>query len=181
MNAIMHALEPLGVRELDMPATSDRIWRAIRDAKAAMTVPRSCGPAPTTARRCATGARCGSSVKARSRMSPRIRPRAPWWMNTSPGTTGTSIRRGRTSLLDARTALPWGYVVPKSADDLVGMGRCFSATTFLSAGNITHTPAYGHLIALGVLGAVQQRNASPEQIANAEAYRAAHRRAPGGS
>ena len=35
MNAIMHALEPLGVRELDMPATSDRIWRAIRDAKAA--------------------------------------------------------------------------------------------------------------------------------------------------
>jgi carbon-monoxide dehydrogenase large subunit len=35
MNAIMHALEPLGVRELDMPATADRIWRAIRDAKAA--------------------------------------------------------------------------------------------------------------------------------------------------
>ena len=35
MIAIMHALEPLGVRELDMPATSDRVWRAIRDAKAA--------------------------------------------------------------------------------------------------------------------------------------------------
>ena len=34
MNAIMHALGPLGVRELDMPATSDRIWCAIRDAKA---------------------------------------------------------------------------------------------------------------------------------------------------
>jgi hypothetical protein len=31
----MHALEPLGVRELDMPATSDRIWRAIQNAKAA--------------------------------------------------------------------------------------------------------------------------------------------------
>jgi len=29
------ALIRLGVRELDMPATSDRIWRAIRDAKAA--------------------------------------------------------------------------------------------------------------------------------------------------
>ena len=29
------------------------------------------------------------------------------------------------------------------------------ATTFLSAGNITHTPAYGHLIALGVLTAVR--------------------------
>ena len=33
MNAIMHALEPLGVRELDMPATSERIWHAIRAAK----------------------------------------------------------------------------------------------------------------------------------------------------
>ena len=47
------------------------------------------------------------------------------------------------------------------------MGRCFSATTFLSAGNITHTPAYGNLIALGILDAVQQRNVSPEQIAAA--------------
>ena len=52
------------------------------------------------------------------------------------------------------------------------MGRCFSATTFLSAGNITHTPAYGHLIALGILHAVGLRNVSPQQIANAEAYRA---------
>ncbi len=67
--------------------------------------------------------------------------------------------------------LPWGYVLPNSADDLVGMGRCFAATTFLSAGNITHTPAYGHLIALGVLGELQQQNASAEQIAHAEAYR----------
>ncbi|HEY2617884.1 MAG TPA: 4-hydroxyphenylacetate 3-hydroxylase N-terminal domain-containing protein [Acetobacteraceae bacterium] len=67
--------------------------------------------------------------------------------------------------------LPWGCVLPKSADDLVGMGRCFAKTTFLSAGNITHTPAYGHLIALGILGEVQQRNASAQQIDNAEAYR----------
>jgi 4-hydroxyphenylacetate 3-monooxygenase len=67
--------------------------------------------------------------------------------------------------------LPWGYVLPKCADDLVGMGRCFSATTFLSAGNITHTPAYGHLISLGILGAVQHFNRYPVQIANAEAYR----------
>ena len=53
------------------------------------------------------------------------------------------------------TARRWSYLVPRSADDLIRMGRCFSATTFLSAGNITHTPAYGHLIALGVLTAVQ--------------------------
>ena len=55
---------------------------------------------------------------------------------------------------------PVGYLVPRSANDLARMGRCFSATTFLSAGNITHTPAYGHMIALGVLHAVGQRGAS---------------------
>jgi len=66
---------------------------------------------------------------------------------------------------------PWAYAVPKSADDLRGMGRSFSKTTFLSAGNITHTPAYGNLIALGVVTAVQDCNASPRQIANALAYR----------
>ncbi|CAN0566819.1 unnamed protein product, partial [Laminaria digitata] len=32
MNAIMNALSDVGVTELDMPATPDRVWRAIRDA-----------------------------------------------------------------------------------------------------------------------------------------------------
>ena len=73
---------------------------------------------------------------------------------------------------DARSKrTPWAYVVPKSADDLGAMGRFFSATTFLSAGNITHTPCYGHMIALGVLASAQERNVSPEQIANACRYR----------
>jgi len=66
---------------------------------------------------------------------------------------------------------PWAYAVPRSAPDLRAMGRCFSATTFLSAGNITHTPAYGNLIALGILDAVQQRKVSASQIDNARAYR----------
>ena len=66
---------------------------------------------------------------------------------------------------------PWAFVVPKRTDDLRAMGRCYAATIFLSAGNITHTPAYGHLIALGVHEAVQQRNVSHEQLANAAAYR----------
>ena len=34
INAVMDALAPLGVRALDMPATSERVWQAIRDAKA---------------------------------------------------------------------------------------------------------------------------------------------------
>jgi len=33
MNAIMDALAPLGVKEFDMPATGDRVWRAIRQAR----------------------------------------------------------------------------------------------------------------------------------------------------
>jgi carbon-monoxide dehydrogenase large subunit len=33
MIAILNALEPLGVRELAMPATSERVWRAIKDAR----------------------------------------------------------------------------------------------------------------------------------------------------
>lgn len=67
--------------------------------------------------------------------------------------------------------IPWGYVLPKSSDDLVAMGRSFAATTFLSAGNITHTPAYGALIALGILGDVQEHNVSQRQIDTALAYR----------
>ena len=35
MNAIMDALAPLGVKEFDMPATSDRVWRLIRQAQRA--------------------------------------------------------------------------------------------------------------------------------------------------
>ena len=66
---------------------------------------------------------------------------------------------------------PWAYALPRSVQDLRAMGKSFSATTFLSAGNITHTPAYGNLIALGILDAVQQRNVSTEQIASAAAHR----------
>ena len=53
------------------------------------------------------------------------------------------------------------------------MGQSYAATLFRSAGNITHTPAYGHMIALGVLHAVGLHGANPEQVTNAEGYRAA--------
>ena len=35
MNAVVDALRPLGVTHLDMPASPERIWAAIRDARAA--------------------------------------------------------------------------------------------------------------------------------------------------
>lgn len=73
---------------------------------------------------------------------------------------------------DARgVRAPWSFTVPTSPDQLRAMGHCYAATTFPTAGNITHTPAYGHLIALGVHDAVLQRNAAPEQGPNAAAYR----------
>ena len=34
MNAIMNALAEVGVKNLDMPASPDRVWRAIHDARA---------------------------------------------------------------------------------------------------------------------------------------------------
>ena len=35
INAIVDALSPYGVVHIDMPATPERIWRTIQDAKAA--------------------------------------------------------------------------------------------------------------------------------------------------
>jgi carbon-monoxide dehydrogenase large subunit len=40
INAVMHALEPLGVRTFDMPASSDRVWQAIKTARDAHPQPR---------------------------------------------------------------------------------------------------------------------------------------------
>ncbi len=71
--------------------------------------------------------------------------------------------------------VPWAYVAPKKAEDLIGMGRSFARTIFLSAGNITHTPAYGNLIALGVLTAAQAGDAPPEQIGAAVGLSRRHR------
>jgi aromatic ring hydroxylase len=67
--------------------------------------------------------------------------------------------------------VPWAYVAPKKVEDLIGMGRSFAKTIFLSAGNITHTPAYGNLIALGVLTGVEARGLAAEHTAAATAYR----------
>ena len=34
VNAVLDALAPLGVKAFDMPATSERIWQAIQEARA---------------------------------------------------------------------------------------------------------------------------------------------------
>jgi aromatic ring hydroxylase len=67
--------------------------------------------------------------------------------------------------------VPWAFTLPRTSADLRAMGRSYAETIFLTAGNMTHTPGYGNLIALGILDVVQQRNVSAEQIAAATAYR----------
>ena len=66
---------------------------------------------------------------------------------------------------------PWAFALPRGSADLRAMGRSYSATIFLTAGNMTHTPGYGNLIALGILDAVRQRRVSAEQLASATRYR----------
>jgi carbon-monoxide dehydrogenase large subunit len=34
VNAVLDALAPLGVRQIDMPTTPDRVWEAMRVARA---------------------------------------------------------------------------------------------------------------------------------------------------
>jgi len=67
--------------------------------------------------------------------------------------------------------LPVAFLVPQSSDDLRRMGRSFASTIFPTAGNVTHTPAYGNLIALGILDVVQRRNPASDNVATAAKYR----------
>jgi len=67
--------------------------------------------------------------------------------------------------------VPWAFVLPKTSAEIIAIGRAIQSTIFLSAGNITHTPHYGHLIALGVLTAAETRHAGSHYADNAMAYR----------
>ena len=72
---------------------------------------------------------------------------------------------------EAGARAPWAFALPKTSAALRAMGRSYAATIFLTAGNMTHTPGYGNLIALGIHDVVRQRKVSPQQIASAAAYR----------
>ena len=72
---------------------------------------------------------------------------------------------------DTGARTPWAFVAPRSAADLRAMGRSYAATVFLTAGNMTHTPGYGNLIALGIRDVVLQRKVSAGQLDHATRYR----------
>jgi carbon-monoxide dehydrogenase large subunit len=46
MNALLDALAPYGVVTLDMPATPEKVWRALRQASRTATAGRRCHPSP---------------------------------------------------------------------------------------------------------------------------------------
>ena len=66
---------------------------------------------------------------------------------------------------------PLALTPPKTTEDLRRLGKAISAVHFITGGNMTHTPGYGALIALGMLNVLKRLNHSTEEIEAAEAYR----------
>ena len=66
---------------------------------------------------------------------------------------------------------PLALTPPETSDDLRRLGRAISAVHFLTGGNMTHTPGYGALIALGMVNVLKRLDYSVEDIAAAESYR----------
>ncbi len=65
---------------------------------------------------------------------------------------------------------PLALTPPKTPDDLKRMGKQISAVHFLTGGNMTHTPCYGELIALGLLNVMTRLDNSAEDIQKAAEY-----------
>ena len=74
-----------------------------------------------------------------------------------------------------RRRAPWAFVVPRTPADLRAMGRAYAATIFLTAGNVTHTPAYGNLIALGIHDVVRTARRLAGAGRTPRRYRERHR------
>lgn len=65
---------------------------------------------------------------------------------------------------------PLAFTPPRTSADLRRLGKAISAVHFTAGGNMTHTPGYGVLIALGLLNSLKRINHSSEEIEAAEAY-----------
>ena len=65
---------------------------------------------------------------------------------------------------------PLALTPPKTSADLRRLGKEISAVHFITGGNMTHTPGYGALIALGMLNSLKRLGNSSEEIEAAEAY-----------
>ena len=68
------------------------------------------------------------------------------------------------------TRSPLAFEVPKTSAHLRRLGKALSAVHFITGGNVTHTPGYGALIALGLLNVIKRLNNSTADVEAAEAY-----------
>ena len=65
---------------------------------------------------------------------------------------------------------PLALTAPKTSADLKRLGKAISSVHFVTGGNMTHTPGYGALIALGMLNVLKRLNNSSQDIEAAESY-----------
>ncbi len=65
---------------------------------------------------------------------------------------------------------PLALTPPRTSEDLRRLGKAISAVHFVTGGNMTHTPGYGALIALGMLNSLKRINHSSQEIEAAEEY-----------
>ena len=65
---------------------------------------------------------------------------------------------------------PLALTPPKASEDLRRLGKQISAVHFVTGGNMTHTPGYGALIALGMMNSLKRLNNPSEEIEAAEEY-----------
>ena len=72
---------------------------------------------------------------------------------------------------DAGERRPLAFEIPRGSADLRRLGKAISRVAFLSGGNVTHTPGYGALIALGLLDTLTAMGLSAAETAHAAAYR----------
>ncbi|MFQ6027173.1 MAG: 4-hydroxyphenylacetate 3-hydroxylase N-terminal domain-containing protein [Dehalococcoidia bacterium] len=66
---------------------------------------------------------------------------------------------------------PLAFEIPKTSVHLQNLGKALRAGLFASGGNMTHTPGYGALIALGMLTHLTGLDGAREEIEAAEKYR----------
>lgn len=66
---------------------------------------------------------------------------------------------------------PLAFETPKTSAQLQCLGKALRAVLFSNGGNITHTPGYGALIAMGLVNHIKGLNHSAQDIEAAEAYR----------
>ena len=65
---------------------------------------------------------------------------------------------------------PLALTPPKTSEDLRRLGKEISAVHFITGGNMTHTPGYGALIALGMVNSLKRMDHSAEETEAAEQY-----------